>query len=115
MGPWTCEKTARRQSGITTIDAFPALEPPDHSTQKCCPWITSVNTGEVLGASASLPRYIAVSRCVPLPRLVCVNAGRVTENWPFVTGTLAMAPLFPFGPASKSTTVPDAFEETMPQ
>jgi len=29
-----------------------------------------VNTGELLGATPSWPRYRAVSRCAPLPRLV---------------------------------------------
>src|SRR5262249_19098117 len=108
-------QTARRQAGTARIGPIPALAPRGHSTQKCWPWITSVNTGELLGASASLPRYTAVSRCVPRPRLVCVNAGMVTENWPSVTGALAMAALFPSGPASNMTTVPEALGETTPE
>ena len=92
--------------------AVPALEPPGRSTQKCWPWITSVNTGEPLGARPLLPRYTAVIKWVPLPRPA--SAGTVTENWPSATWLLPMDRL-PLGPASNMTTVPEAFGDTTPE
>src|SRR5262249_38221273 len=76
----------------------------------CEPWITSVNTGEGLGAKTSLPWYSAVSRCVPLARLIGVSAGMVIENWPLVTCVWIIR-LVP----SSRTTVPEAFGVTVPR